>query len=187
MSKTIQFITRTAILLALTLVFQSLRVIIPIPKPVDQFIVGSLVNLCLMVAAVVVGIKGGLIIAVLAPVVAFLQGFLPPFVVMIPIIALGNAVIVFVFASYYEKNRIVAWIAGSILKFLALYILVVKLALPFFIAPQLQEPKLSAISGTLSLNFSWPQLVTALIGGAVALVVLPLLQKALKMESTFKA
>jgi hypothetical protein len=52
MNKTVVFITRTAILLALAVLFQSLRLFIPIPAEVDQFVVGSLVNLCLIVAAV---------------------------------------------------------------------------------------------------------------------------------------
>ena len=40
----------------------------------------------------------------------------------------------------------------------------------------LKEPMLKALPAT----FSWPQLITALIGGAVALVIAPVLKKALK-------
>ena len=35
------------------------------------------------------------------------------------------------------------------------------------------EAKLAVISAT----FSWPQLVTALIGGAIAVTIIPLIQK----------
>ena len=78
MSPTIRWITRTAILLALTVLFQSLRVLIPVmPADVSQYVVGSLVNLCLILAAVTVGIKGGMVIAVVAPVIAFIQDSLP--------------------------------------------------------------------------------------------------------------
>lgn len=174
MNKTIHFISRTAILLALAVLFQSLRVFMPVPALVDQYVVGSLVNLCLIVAAVIVGIEGGLIVAILTPVIAFLQGvLLNP--VMIPFVALGNAVIVILVALLYGKNRYAAMAAGALSKFLVLYITVVHVAIPLFMpdAP-VQAKKL------MSLKFSWPQLVTASIGGILALILLPLLEKALK-------
>ena len=43
-------------------------------------------------------------------------------------------------------------------------------------AGTLKEPMLKALPAT----FSWPQLITALIGGAVALLIVPVLRKALK-------
>ena len=100
MNKTVIFIARTAILLALAVLFQSLRLFIPIPAAVDQYLVGSLVNMCLVVAAVIVGIQGGLIVAVLTPVIAFLQNVLAN-PVLVPFVALGNAAIVVVAALLY--------------------------------------------------------------------------------------
>ena len=50
MNPTVKWITRTAILLALTVLFQSLRVLIPVmPANISQYGV-SLVNLCLILA-----------------------------------------------------------------------------------------------------------------------------------------
>jgi len=46
----IRFITRTAILLALTIVFQTIGRAIPLGQ-FNQFITGSLVNACLLIAA----------------------------------------------------------------------------------------------------------------------------------------
>ena len=43
-------------------------------------------------------------------------------------------------------------------------------------AGTLKAPMLKALPAT----FSWPQLITALIGGAVALLMVPVLRKALK-------
>ncbi len=174
MNKTVVFITRTAILLALAVLFQSLRLFIPIPAEVDQFVVGSLVNLCLIVAAVVVGFKGGLIVAILTPVIAFLQNVLPN-PVMVPFVALGNAVIVVVIAILYKKNKYIAMGAGALCKFIVLYITVVHIAIPVFMA---NAP--APMKQAMSAKFSFPQLVTALIGGALALIILPLLEKALK-------
>ena len=42
-------------------------------------------------------------------------------------------------------------------------------------AGTLKEPMLKALPAT----FSWPQLFTALIGGAIALLIVPVLKKAL--------
>lgn len=174
MNKTIQFITRTAILLALTVLFQSLRVIFPIPANISQFLIGSLVNLALIAAAVVVGLKGGLAIAVAAPVIAFIQGF-TPFPVLVPFIAAGNLVLVAAVALLYEKQPVLSIALGAVIKFIVLYIGIVQVALPFLI-PNIKPPQAAALSA----SFSWPQLVTAAIGGVVALAVLPLLKRAVK-------
>ncbi|MCM8900017.1 ECF transporter S component [Caldicoprobacter algeriensis] len=174
MNETVNFIGRTAILLALALLFQSLRLFMPIPSLVDQYVVGSLVNLCLIIAAVIVGIEGGLIVAILTPVIAFLQNvLLNP--VMVPFVALGNATIVVLVALIYRKNKYVALAAGALCKFLVLYITVVHVAIPLFMpntSPQAKE--------LMSLKFSWPQLITASVGGMLALMVLPVLERALK-------
>src|SRR5690554_7160944 len=126
MNKTNNFLTRTAVLLALTVLFQSLRSIIPMPANVSQYVVGSLVNLSLIVAAVIVGVKGGLIISIAAPFIAFFQGFQQN-LVMVPMIALGNIAIVVVVALLYNKNKILALASGAILKFVVLYLAVVKI------------------------------------------------------------
>ncbi|MGI6189344.1 MAG: ECF transporter S component [Clostridiales bacterium] len=174
MNKTVIFIARTAILLALAVLFQSLRLFIPIPAAVDQYLVGSLVNMCLVVAAVIVGIQGGLIVAVLTPVIAFLQNVLAN-PVLVPFVALGNAAIVVVAALLYKRNKYVSIILGALSKFIVLYITVVHIAIPVLLGnmpPQMKE--------LMSLRFSWPQLVTALVGSWLAVMVLPLLKRALK-------
>ena len=174
MNKTNNFLTRTAVLLALTVLFQSLRSIIPMPANVSQYVVGSLVNLSLIVAAVIVGVKGGLIISIAAPFIAFFQGFQQN-LVMVPMIALGNIAIVVVVALLYNKNKILALASGAILKFVVLYLAVVKITVPLFLADKTDKMK-----AAISLSFSWPQLVTAAIGGLLALVVIPLVKKAIK-------
>jgi hypothetical protein len=128
----------------------------------------------LIVAAVVVGVQGGLIVAILTPIIAFLQNVLPN-PIMVPFVALGNAAIVVLVAFLYRRNKYVALAAGAVCKFLVLYITVVHMAIPLLMAnmpPQMKE--------LMSLRFSWPQLITASIGGVLALLVLPLLERALK-------
>ena len=77
--------------------------------------------------------------------------------------------------------KVVAWVVAAAAKFAALYFIVVKLvcgvmAPSLMAAGTLKEPMLKALPAT----FSWPQLFTALIGGAVALAIVPVLKKALK-------
>ncbi|MDK2856601.1 MAG: hypothetical protein PWQ86_1814 [Bacillota bacterium] len=167
MKESTRFWTRTAVLLGVTLVFQMLRQIIPMPQPVSVFVVGSLVNAALVVAAGVVGIGGGVIISVVAPVVAFLQGHLPPVPPMIPIVAAGNAAIVVGFALFRKKNPYLGVAVGAVVKAAFLYLAVRLL----FTLITLKPPIIKA----LSFSFSWPQLVTALIGGVLAVEVLKLL------------
>jgi hypothetical protein len=176
MNPTVKWITRTAILLALTILFQSLRVLIPIlPANISQYLVGSLVNLCLILAAIIVGIKGGLVIAIIAPIIAFFQGFTPVPVLVIPI-ALGNIVLVVLIALLYKRNALLAFAAGAVLKFIALYLGVVKIVLPFFLPANAPDH----IRVALPMQFSWRQLVTAAVGGILAAIILPVLKKTVK-------
>ncbi|HBG76326.1 ECF transporter S component [Eubacteriales bacterium mix99] len=177
MNRSIRWIARTAILLALTVMFQSLRLWIPaIPSNISQTVVGSLVNLCLIVAAVMMGIRGGLIIALAAPIIALIQGFTPSPVLVVPI-AFGNFVLVVMASLLYDKNPILAVVTGAVLKFITLYLGVVKIVLPFFLpnAPDKMRAALSA-------QFSWPQLVTAGIGGVLAVGILTVLRKSVREE-----
>ncbi|MDD2503768.1 MAG: ECF transporter S component [Clostridia bacterium] len=171
MKRSLSKLTRTAILLALTVLFQSLRVIMPfMPANISQYVVGSLVNLCLIVTAVTIGIKGGAVIAIVAPVIAFFQGFTLSAILVGPI-ALGNLVLVVIVALLYKKSMVLAFATGAIAKFVTLYIGIVLIVLPFF---------LPGAPAQLQLAFSWPQLVTASIGGVLAALVLPILDKAVK-------
>jgi len=144
------------------------------PANISQYVIGSLVNLSLIVAAVMVGIKGGLIIAIAAPIIAFLQGFTPSPVLIVPI-ALGNVVLVAAVYFLYARNSVLAFALGAVLKFITLYISVVKIALPLFL-PNAPEQ----MQAVLSVQFSWPQLITASIGGILALGVLAVLNKVIK-------
>ena len=49
MTEDIKKVTRTGLILAVTLILQGLRLVIPIPPQVSMFVVGSLVNACLIV------------------------------------------------------------------------------------------------------------------------------------------
>ena len=90
-------LTRTGLLLALTLVFQSLRFLIPLPPWMSTFLIGSLVNAALLVALQALGLRSALLIACVTPVVAWLQQLLPLLVFILPV-ALGNSLYIWLFS-----------------------------------------------------------------------------------------
>ena len=73
-SNSIRNMVTTAILIALTIVFQLLRPVLGGSNPVSTYIIGSLVNLALIVAACAVGLVSGVSVAVAAPLIALWQG-----------------------------------------------------------------------------------------------------------------
>ncbi|WHH58915.1 ECF transporter S component [Petroclostridium sp. X23] len=170
-NKKVEWLTRTAMLLAVTIVFQNLRVVVGV-GPHSQFIIGSLVNAALLVSVGMLNLYAGLLISIVAPVVAFFQGQLP-LPVLIPIVALGNAAIVAVYDLLKKKNQLAAVIAGAFAKFV-FFVVAIQMSLQLFNVK---------IPAKIVATFSWPQLVTALIGGAVAVVVLKALKSALKSQS----
>ena len=87
MNKKVLWITETAVLLALLIVLQW------VTKPLGQIVTGSCVNAVLAVTALLVGLGGGLTVALVSPVCAYLLGIAPN-LVAVPAIMVGNAVFV---------------------------------------------------------------------------------------------
>jgi hypothetical protein len=179
MNKKIRFITETAVMLALLVSLQALT------KPMGQLVTGSCVNAVLAISVLVGGLASGITVALVSPVLAFLLGIAPQ-ILTVPAIMVGNTVYVvllFVLADKDGKNlikQIAAWLIAAAAKFAALYFIVVKIicgvmAPSLLAAGTMKEPMLKMLPAT----FSWPQLFTALIGGAVALLIVPVLRKAL--------
>ncbi|MGI6307677.1 MAG: ECF transporter S component [Dethiobacteria bacterium] len=150
----INFLTRTALFLALTLALQGLRL--------PTIFTGPAVNFFLALATLWVGMGSGVIIGLLTPWAALLLGILPaPLAPAIPFIMIGNAVYTFLIGLLYrflpsKAGQFAGVAAGAVVKFLiiagaATYIL----TLP------------SPITGALLL----PQFYNALLGGVLAAVI----------------
>ena len=179
MNKKLRWITETAIMLALLVSLQALT------KGFGQLVTGSCVNAILAISVLVGGLSSGLTVALISPVLAFLLGIAPQ-ILTVPAIMVGNSVyVILLFVIAGKSNNIVreviAWVVAAAAKFAALYAIVVGLicgvlAEGLLAAGTLKEPMLQALPKT----FSLPQLITALIGGAVALLIVPVLRKALK-------
>lgn len=167
MKKKTLLIAETAVLIALLVAIQF------VTKPLGQFVTGSLVNLILGVAALFSGLVPGIIVALVSPFFAFMLGIGTPLIQIVPFIALGNLAFVLVLHFLYKKNAIVSVVCAAVLKFVTLFVLVTKVVLPSMGLP---APKLAVLSA----NFSWPQLVTALIGGVLTILIVPVIKKGLK-------
>ncbi len=179
MNKKIRWITETAVMLALLVSLQALT------KPMGQLVTGSCVNAILAVAALVGGLGCGVTVALVSPVLAFLLGIAPQ-ILTVPAIMVGNTVYVVLLhfladpAGKKLAQQAAAWAIAAVGKFAALYLLVSKLicgvlASSLMEAGLMKEPMLKALPAT----FGIPQLFTALIGGALALLMVPVLKKAL--------
>ena len=166
-------ITRTAILLALLVALQYAT------SSLGQLVTGSCVNLVLAVAALFAGLWSGVAVAAVSPFFAFLLGVGPKLAAVVPFIALGNLVYVLLLSLWGGKRgdsplrRLFAVGAAAGCKALALYVLVVRLLLPTLGLPEAQAALMSRM-------FSWPQFVTALVGGCLALAVVPALKRAFR-------
>ena len=163
-------LTRTGLLLALLLAVQSLRLVMPLPPFITMFGIGSAVNACLLTAALFVGLRAALFMSVVAPIVAWLQQMLPLPVLIVPVAA-ANMVYVVVFSLLYRQQRhnYLAIAAAAPAKMAAMY-----LAADWLLR-LVQLP--DAIAKLLRLMFSWPQLVTGVIGGALCLLIVGRLRK----------
>jgi len=193
------WITRTAVSLALLTALQL------VTRPMGQLVTGSCVNCILTLSVLFCGLSGGLVVAMASPFLAFVLNIGPAVFAVTPAIALGNAVlvaIVYLIAgrrsiflsgggpcplgnggrapasrSGAGKGRsflmscIAAWLACSVGKFLALYLIVVQLLCRVLSLPEKQVQMLGVM-------FSYPQLLTALIGSGIAFVIAGRLGKA---------
>ena len=171
------WVTRTAVMMALLITLQWLT------KPMGQLVTGSCVNAVLAVTVLFAGMSSGVTVALLSPVFAYLLGIAPQ-ILTVPAIMVGNTIFVVLLRLICGKalwRSVAALAAAAVSKFVVLYVLVTYvicgvLAQPLLTQGLLKEPMLKALPAT----FSFPQLFTALIGGAVALLIVPVLRKALK-------
>lgn len=190
MNGKIRWITETAVLLALLICLQWLGSMIP-SQMIKQLITGTCVNCVLAVAAFYAGYGSGLTIALISPVFAYLLGIAPNFITVLPIMA-GNACYVVLLRLIAGKSGKPFWkqpvalsVAASA-KFAVLYLLVVKVICGFA-ADALLGKKVGDVVvlappmlKMLPAMFAWPQLITAISGGIIAIAITPVLRKAIR-------
>lgn len=190
MNPKIRRLTETAMLLALLICLQWVGSLIP-DQMTKQLVTGSCVNCVLAVTVLLVGMSSGITVALFSPVFAFLLGIAPNFITVLPIMA-GNVCFVVLLRLLRGRGRQPLWrgtsavVTAAAVKFAVLYLLVVELicgaASGALLGKKLGSVVLLAppMLKMLPVMFAWPQLITALIGGGLALVLSNVLRRALK-------
>ncbi len=166
-----QFVTRTAILLALCVVLQ-----LALPTSI-QAIKGPAVNIVLLLAAYTVGVSGACIVAVINPIFVFFLAA-PAAMKLCPqivfVVMLGNAVFV-VCAALLKKPLlgIPGLVAACLCKTGVMMLATSYLVLPYFGA----AVEAAGITAVVEASFGIAQLSTAAMGSAIFFVIWQLLQK----------
>lgn len=186
MKHKVRRLTETAVMLALLICLQWVGSFVP-DQLTKQLITGTCVNCVLAVTVLLVGMSGGVVVALVSPVCAFLLGIAPNLITVVPIMV-GNTCFVVLLRLLCGKalwRQVGALAAGAVVKFGVLYVLVVKIicgaASGTLLGKKLGDAVLLAppMLKMLPVMFAWPQLVTALAGGTLALLMMPVLRKVL--------
>lgn len=175
------WLTKTAAGIALVLLAQLIGKMIPAiavivgPFSVNQLITGTLVNLILIVMTLTVGVGSGVTIGILSALLALLIGVGPIFPIITPFIAIGNALLAITYKLIVKIHKsitfYIAIILAAVIKCAFLW-----LTVPF-VLKYISDIKPAQLK-MLTIMFSWPQGITALCGGILALCILPLLKNA---------
>ena len=148
-------LVRGALLVALALALQSLRLVLPMPQLLSTFIIGTLVHMMLVLTLQLSGLKTALLLAFLLPLTAYVQGqVLLPF--LIPVIWLGNSIFVLLVRQFKDSRNLslsIPPLAKACVMLLAAWAALSFLALP--------NP---ALRKTVMFAMSVPQLLTAVAG-----------------------
>ncbi|MDF2565079.1 MAG: hypothetical protein K0Q53_1474 [Massilibacillus sp.] len=147
-----KLMVRGALLLAMAICFQGIRLIVPLPPMVGMFLIGSLVNMTLIVAVKYAGMMPALLMSCLLPIIAFFQGQLA-IPIVVPVVALGNIVLVLCCQLFWHKKLL--WLM-PLFKTAVLYVGTF-LILKCFVIPV-------PVAAMILLVMSWPQVITAIIG-----------------------
>lgn len=187
MKNNTQKLAQAALLMAICLLAQYF-------KNISAYITGPLINACLIIAVLAIGLSYALLLSVITPITAFFftgSPIMAAIPLMFPVIMTGNIILV-LFAYYFQKKLTVSWrlplglVLGSICKAAFMALVIIGILFPSFgdnIAAHLPKPEaLPAVLATARITFSVTQLVTALLGSLLALLIWTPLKAYLKTE-----
>lgn len=146
-------VARAALLLALAFVAQSIRVFIPVPPPFSMFLIGSLINMILLIAQRFVGTKSAALMGALLPVTAFAQGQLPV-IAFVPLVAASNIIWVVLGGWWWRRRNLLLIL--PVIKMLLLYMGAFLVGRMLVISDIVME--------MILFTMSWPQLFTGWLG-----------------------
>lgn len=176
MLKKTRILTRLSLLIALTLIIQL--------GGFPQLVTGPLINSMFFITTYFLGLIPGILIGLITPVVAIIRGLLPPpLAAMIPFIALSNGIMVLIFYLISTKFNFIIMTRNNPIKNIKLYIAIliaaiikfmilafsVKIILPVIISQKIPQ--------SLIIAMTTPQLITAIFGGIIALLLAEILYR----------
>ena len=150
-------LARGSVLLTMAIVAQEIRLFLPLPPLLSIIVIGTMLNAIMVIAVRYASLTSAIIISAVLPLFAFMQGhvIIP---LMIPVIFLGNLVLVLVCDKFWGNGII---ILAPVLKTVTLYMLS-RVLLSML---GLQNKVVDAIL----LGMGWPQLITAILGIILAM------------------
>jgi hypothetical protein len=135
----------------------------------SQWLTGPVVNMALILAVYLIGIRGAVLIGILPSTIALGTGLLPAVLApMLPFIIISNTILILVVDKFKTSNYWLSIFFASGFKYLFLFItssLVISLLLQ------------QSLAAKVSAMLSWPQFFTAILGGVLAWGVLKILKK----------
>ena len=154
-------LARGALLIALALALQGLRLVVPLP--VSTFMIGTLVHMMLTLTLQLNGRSTALLLGALLPVTAYLQGQLAV-PLLLPVVWLGNTVFVLALATLLNKKWLYLLLPPLVKA-------VLMLAGAWLVLELLAMEQLN-VRRMLLFAMSVPQLVTGIAGIALAKALL---------------
>lgn len=141
-------------MLAVAVILQSLRLVLPLPLIVTTYFIGILVNMILVLTFMLNGFKAALLLACLLPVFAYFEGqLLLPF--LLPVVICGNVVLLYLFSRFqYSRFRLVLPSLGKVL------VMFCSACLGLFLFGLMESAVCKAVLYAMSI----PQFVTSLAG-----------------------
>lgn len=150
-------LARGSVLLTMAIVAQEIRLFLPLPPLLSIIVIGTMLNAIMVIAVRYASLTSAIIISAILPLFAFMQGhvIIP---LMIPVIFLGNFVLVLVCDKFWGKGII---IIAPVLKTVTLYML--SRALLSMLGLQ------NKVVDAILIGMGWPQLITAILGIILAM------------------
>ncbi len=171
-SSNVRKMVLASILLAFAIILQLIgRIFVQI----NPLLIGPFISTIILLTTYYCGLTYGLLVSILIPVTAIPIGALATLLIpFAPFIVIGNMVFSAGFAVLMKKGKYGLYLGvvfSSIVKFLVLSISATKLIYVFSSGISDESAKM------IGTAFTTPQLILALLGGAIAIILIKLLKK----------
>ena len=153
---------RGALLIALALVLQSVRLILPLPALISTFIIGTLVHMMLILTHHQSSTKAAMLLCCMLPLTAYMQGQLL-FPILIPVVAVGNLLFLLLYSKLQARSLV--YVLPPLAKAAAM-------VTAAYLALQVIGIHHPVINKTILFGMSIPQFVTGIAGILLAKILM---------------